>query len=195
MSGILGEKIGMTRILQDDGRVIPITVVRCEPNKVTQVKTTDKDGYPAIVLGFRALKKPMKTRKFRHTKEFRVKDENAFKKDDSVTLELFKDAKIVDITAMSKGKGFQGTVKRHNFSCGPRSHGSHFRREPGAIGARAMPGRVHKGKKLPGHMGNDQKTLKGVAVIGVQPEKNVIWIKGPVPGPAKGLIILRFPLA
>lgn len=195
MSGILGEKIGMTRILQDDGRVIPITVVLCEPNKVTQIKTTAKDGYPAIVLGFRALKKPMKTRKFRHTKEFRVKDENAFKKDDSVTLELFKDAKTVDITAMSKGKGFQGTVKRHNFSCGPRSHGSHFRREPGAIGARAMPGRVHKGKKLPGHMGNDQKTLKGVTVMGVQPEKNVIWIKGPVPGPARGLIVLRFPLA
>lgn len=193
MSGILGEKIGMTRILQDDGRVIPITVVHCEPNRVTQVKTTEKDGYPAIVLGFRALKKPMKTRKFRHVKEFRVKSESQLKKDDTVTLELFKEAKTVDITAVSKGKGFQGTVKRHNFSCGPRSHGSHFRREPGAIGARAMPGRVHKGKKLPGRMGGDQKTLKGMAVMQIQPEKNVILIKGPIPGPTKGLVILKFP--
>lgn len=189
MPGILGKKIGMTRIFQDDGRVIPITVVKCEPNEVTQVKTTEKDGYPAIVLGFSKLRKPKKTKKFYYQKEFRTEDEH--KKGDQITLEGFQDVEQVKITGISKGKGFQGVIKRYNFSRGPESHGSHHHRKPGSVGACAKPGRVHKGKKLPGHMGTDKVTTRNVKVIYLDQEKNLIGLRGPVPGPNGGLVIIQ----
>ena len=188
MPGILGKKIGMTRVFQDDGRVIPITVVECTPNEVTQEKTAEKDGYPAIVLGFSKLKKPKKTRKFHYSKEFKTEEE--FKKGDKVTLDSLKEVEAVKITATSKGKGFQGVIKRHNFSRGPESHGSHHHRKPGSIGACAKPGRVHKGKKLPGRMGTDKVTLRSVKVAYLDVEKNLIGLKGPIPGPAGSLVIL-----
>ncbi|MEK7547586.1 MAG: 50S ribosomal protein L3 [Patescibacteria group bacterium] len=193
MSGILGKKIGMTRIFQDDGRVIPITVIQCEPNEITQVKTVEKDGYPAIVLGFLKLKKPSKTRKFKHLKEFRIKEEEIanYKKGDFISLESLKDIESVEISATSKGKGFQGVVKRYHFAGGPKTHGSHFNREPGSIGTRAKPGRVHKGKKLPGRMGMEKTTLKNVPVIKLDIENNIICLKGPTPGPTGTVISIK----
>jgi large subunit ribosomal protein L3 len=193
MSGILGKKIGMTRIFQDDGRVIPITVIQCEPNEITQVKTVEKDGYPAIVLGFLKLKKPSKTRKFRYLKEFRIKEEEIanYKKGDFISLESLKDIESVEISATSKGKGFQGVVKRYHFAGGPKTHGSHFNREPGSIGTRAKPGRVHKGKKLPGRMGMEKTTLKNIPVIKLDIENNIICLKGPTPGPTGTVISIK----
>jgi large subunit ribosomal protein L3 len=191
MLGILGKKIGMTRILQDDGRVIPITLVQCEPNTVAQVKTKEKDGYPAIVLGFCALKKPMKTRKFQFMKEVKTAEDATYNKGDQVTVENFKDTKTVEVMSVSKGKGFQGVVKRYHFRGGPETHGSHAHREPGSIGCRAKPGRVVKGKKLPGHMGGAQVTLKRIPVEYIDAEKNLIGLKGPVPGANKSLIFIK----
>lgn len=192
MSGILGKKLGMTRLFQDDGRVIPVTVVQCDPNEITQIKTTEKQGYPAIVLGFSKLNKPRKTRKFRHQREFKVKEEELgnYKKGDQVTLESLKDTELVDVSSTSKGKGFQGVMKRFHFAGGPRSHGSHFNREPGSIGTRAKPGRVHKGKKLAGHMGNEKITLKKVKVASIDQEKNIICLKGALPGAPGALITI-----
>ncbi|MBI5152229.1 50S ribosomal protein L3 [Candidatus Peregrinibacteria bacterium] len=192
MAGILGKKIGMTRLIQDDGRVIPITVVQCTPNTVDQIKTVEKDGYPAIVLGFDALKKPTKTVRYRHLREFKTdaKDLEKYKKGDAVTLEILKDVKEVTITGTSKGKGFQGVIKRYGFTRGPMSHGSHQHREPGSIGTRAKPGRVIKGKRMPGHMGLDTVTIKKVKVIHVDPEKNLLALKGAVPGSKNGLVII-----
>lgn len=191
--GILGKKIGMTRIIQDDGRVIPLTVVLCTPNIVDQIKTAAKDGYPAIVLGFDALKKPTKTRRFRHLREFRITQAEAqkYKKGDIVALEMLKEIKEVKITGVSKGKGFQGVIKRHGFSRGPMSHGSHQHREPGSIGTRAKPGKVHRGKKMPGHMGFETVTIKKVKIVYMNPEKNIIGLKGAVPGAKNSLVIIR----
>lgn len=193
MSGILGKKLGMTRLLQDDGRVIPITVVKCEPNEVAQVKTAEKDGYPAIVLGFSKLKKATKTKKFHHLREFKIAAEEAenYKKGDAVTLESLKDIETVKVTSVGKGKGFQGVVKKFHFRGGKSSHGSHAHREPGSVGTCAKPGRVDKGKKLPGRMGGNKLTLRNIPIVLLQPEKNIICLKGPVPGPNGTLVIIR----
>lgn len=191
MLGILGKKLGMTRVIQDDGRVIPVTVVQCEPNEVSQVKTAEKDGYPAIVLGFSKLAKPKKTKKYKFLKEVKIDNGEEYKKGDTMTLEKFKEVKDVIVTGTSKGKGFQGVIKRYNFSRGPETHGSHHHREPGAIGACAKPARVHKGKKMPGHMGNKKTTLKNVEVVNLDTKNNLIALKGPIPGPNKGLIFIK----
>lgn len=190
MPGILGKKIGMTRLIEDDGRVIPLTVIECQPNMVVQVKTEEKDGYPALVLGFEALKKPSKNRKFRHLREFRAED-GSFKTGDSIDVSIFETGDTAKITSVSKGKGFQGVIKRHNFSRGPETHGSHHHREPGSIGACARPGRVHKGKKMPGRMGGDTKTLSSVEVVYVDKDKNLIGLKGPVAGAKGSLVIIK----
>lgn len=192
MPGILGKKIGMTRIMQDDGHVIPITVVKCDPNTVTQIKTTEKDGYPAVVLGFAARKKPSKNKKFYHSKEFRIQNETDYKKGDQVTVNILKDQATVSITSFSKGKGFQGVVRRHHFAGGPETHGSHHHREPGSIGACAKPGRVKKGHRMAGHMGNIQVTLKKVPIMNIDENNNLVVLKGPIPGANQGLIVLKF---
>ncbi|MEK9159526.1 MAG: 50S ribosomal protein L3 [Patescibacteria group bacterium] len=190
MSGILGKKIGMTRLIQDDGRVIPLTVIECSPNTVVQVKTVEKDGYPAVVLGFDALKKPTKNRKFRTMREFRIEDPASVQTGDTVNLEGFEIGAMTKVSSISKGKGFQGVMKRHNFAGGKRTHGSHFKREPGSIGARARPGKVHKGKRMAGHMGSDRKTeMKEIVYIDVA--KNLIGLKGAVAGANGTLIIIR----
>lgn len=191
MSGILGKKLGMTRVFQDDGCVIPITLVECEPNEVVQVKTVEKDGYPAVVLGFAARKSPTKTKKFYHVREFKLAEGETFNKGDKITLDLLKEVKEVEVVGISKGKGFQGVMKRHNFHGGPASHGSLQHREPGSIGASAKPGRIAKGKKLPGHMGLDTVTRRNIKVSYIDPEKNLIGLKGPVPGPIGSLVIIR----
>lgn len=195
MPGILGRKLGMTQIFEDDGKVTPVTLVSCTPNTVTQRKTKEKEKYNAVVLGFEALKKPKKTKKFRMTREFRP-DKGAskmeeLKQGDMITVESFKDVKEITVTGVSKGKGFQGTIKRWHFASGPGSHGSHFHREPGAVGPRARMGKLHKGKKLAGHMGTETVTLKRVPLISIDVEKNLLAIKGPVPGPNGGLVMIR----
>ncbi|MBD3330401.1 50S ribosomal protein L3 [Candidatus Peregrinibacteria bacterium] len=192
MSGILGKKVGMTRLIQDDGMAVPVTVVLCEPNEITQVKNSEKDGYCAVVLGLKELKKQKKTQKFQYIKEFKVAEEEleSYKKGEKVTLDALEENEKVKISATSKGKGFQGVIKKYNFSRGPESHGSHHHREPGAIGACTKPGRIHKGKKLPGRMGNATVTLNKQVIL-IDKKKNIICLKGPVPGPNGGLITIR----
>jgi len=189
MSGILGKKLGMTRIFQDDGRVIPVTVVQCEPNEVAQVKTVEKDGYPALVLGFSKLKKPTKTQKFAFLREFKIPaaDVSNYKIGDTITVANLEGAEIVTVTGYSKGKGFQGVIRRWGFHGGPGGHGSLHHREPGSSGCRAKPGRVQKGKKYPGHQGLDRKTEKK-NIVTIDKDKNIVCIKGALPGPNGGLI-------
>lgn len=192
MPGILGRKLGMSRIFQDSGRVIPVTLVSAPPSIITHIKTAEKDGYTAIVLGFEALKKPKKTKKFRFLREFRVENAETFKKGDSVNLESLKDIAEVTVAGISKGKGFAGFIKKHHFSSGPGSHGSHYHREPGSIGARAKPGRVHKGKRMAGRMGNAQITLKKIPIMEIDSSKNLLVLKGSLPGPNGGLVEIRY---
>lgn len=190
MTGLIGKKLGMTRVIQDDGRVIPMTVIQCEPNVIAQIKTVEKDGYPAIVLGFSALKKPTKTKKFLAMKEFRTKGDEQVKKGDTVTVEMFKEGDLISVTGTSKGKGFQGVIKRHHMAGGPGSHGSHFHREPGSVGARAKPGKILRGKRLPGHMGDETVTVR-TSVVYLDNKKNLVGIKGAVPGGNNGIVSLK----
>ena len=192
MTGILGKKIGMTRVQEADGKMIPMTIIECAPNTVTQVKTVEKDGYSALVVGVDDTVKTKKTRPFRHMREFKIAAEEAanFKKGDQISLESMKDVALVSICGISKGKGFQGVMRRFNFRGGPRSHGSHFHREPGSVGCRAKPGKIAKGRKLPGHMGVDTVTLTSVKVAYLNPENNLIGIKGAVPGAIGSIIII-----
>lgn len=194
MTGILGKKVGMTRLQTPDGNFAPITVIECTPNVVTQIKTAEKDGYFAVILGLDSIQK--KTRPFRFMREFKIAQDDVanYKKGDQITLENFKDAELVEITGTSKGKGFQGVMKRYNFAGGPASHGSHMHREPGSVGCRAKPGKISKGKKLPGHMGLDTITLKSVKVAYLNPEHNLIGVKGAVPGANGSCIIIRKPV-
>ena len=192
MPGIIGKKLGMSQVIQDDGRVIPVTFVKCDPNEIVYIKTEEKDGYPAIVLGFDAYKNPSKNKKFKTLKEFRVEDVSGYKKGQEITLESMKEVESVTVTAISKGKGYQGVIKRHKFSRGPETHGSHHHREPGSIGMCAKPGRVIKGKKMPGHMGSQTVTLKDRSVVTLASEQNVLGIKGPIPGANNTYIYINF---
>ena len=192
MPGILGKKIGMTRLLQDDGRVIPLTVVDCTPSTVVQIKTTEKDGYPALVLGFDALKKPTKNRKWRSLREFALAEGDTIPAvGDQISVDLFTVGDKTKITSISKGKGFQGVMKRHNFAGGPKTHGSHMKREPGSIGQRARPGKVFKNMKMAGHMGCDTMTRCNVELVYIDKEKNLIGLKGAVAGSKGSLVIIR----
>ena len=193
MTGILGKKVAMTRIQQPDGKIIPITVVECAPNTVTQIKTVAQDGYSALVLGLDDTHTRKKTRPYRHMKEFSITqaEEGNYKKGDLVTLETLTDGELVSITGTSKGKGFQGVMKRYNFRGGPASHGSHFHREPGSVGQRAKPGKIAKGRKLPGHMGSDTITRVKAKIAYLNPEHNLVGIKGAVPGSMGTLVIIN----
>lgn len=193
MTGLIGKKLGMTRVIQDDGRVIPMTVIQCEPNEVAQIKTVEKDGYPALVLGFSKIAKPTKTRKYYVLKEFRLSGsagDETVKPGDTVTVEMFKEGDLVSVTGTSKGKGFQGVVKRHHMAGGPASHGSHFHREPGSVGARAKPGKILRGKRMAGHMGAETVTIR-TSVVYLDTTKNLVGIKGAVPGGNKGIVSIK----
>lgn len=192
MPGIIGKKLGMSQFIQDDGRVIPVTYVACDPNEVVQVKTQEADGYPAIVLGFDAYKNASKNKKFKAVREFRVDKPEDYKKGQKVSVEIFNGVPTVTVTAVSKGKGYQGVIKRFHFAGGPETHGSTFHREPGSIGCRAKPGRVNKGKRLPGHMGAELVTLKNRPVISITADKNVLGIKGAVPGANNSYVYIKF---
>jgi len=190
MKGILGKKLGMTRVIRDDGIVVPITIIQCEPNTITQIKTADKDGYEAVVLGFDPIHKPTKTRKFHMVREFRFENPAELEKGKTIDISFFAEGDKISITGTTKGKGFQGVMKRHNFAGGPGGHGSHFKREPGSVGARAKPGKIHPGKKLAGRMGNETQTRKSeVAYLDL--EKHLVGIKGAVPGSINSYVSIK----
>ena len=199
MKGILGKKIGMTQIFTEHGEVIPVTVVEAGPVVVTQVKTTENDGYTAIQVGFqdakeKSLNKPQKghlaaanTLK-KHLKEFRVDSVEGYTVGQEIKADLFAAGELIDVTGISKGKGFQGPIKRHGQSRGPETHGSRYHRRPGSMGACSYPGRVFKNKKLAGHMGSVKVTVQNLEVVRVDADKNFILVKGAIPG-AKGSVV------
>lgn len=199
MKGILGKKIGMTQIFADNGVVVPVTVVEAGPIVVTQVKTVEKDGYNAIQVGFedakeKSLNKPQKGHLAaanvlkKHLKEFRVDTVEGYTVGQQINADVFAAGEAIDVTGISKGKGFQGPIKRHGQSRGPESHGSRYHRRPGSMGACSYPGRVFKNKKLAGHMGSVRVTVQNLEVVRVDAEKNLILVKGAIPG-AKGSVV------
>jgi len=190
MSGLIGQKLGMTRIIDENGNMIPLTVVQCHPNKIIQVKTTEKDGVNAIVLGHKPKKKATKNSHFQNVKQFDVENIEDFAVDQELTTEILAENKYVKISAKSKGKGFQGVIKRHNFSRGPETHGSRHHREPGSIGACAAPGRVLKGTKLPGQMGNVIVTRRKAEVVYFDHANHLVGIKGSIPGAKNNLVYI-----
>ena len=199
MKGILGTKLGMTQIFTEEGIVLPVTVVEAGPVVVTQIKTTEKDGYNAIQVGFKdakekSLNKPQKGHLAaanvlkKHLKEFRVDSVEGYTVGQAINADLFAAGEIIDVTGISKGKGFQGPIKRHGQSRGPESHGSRYHRRPGSMGACSFPGRVFKNKKLAGHMGSVKVTVQNLEVVKVDADKNLILVKGAIPG-AKGSVV------
>ena len=199
MKGILGKKIGMTQVFTEEGLVIPVTVVEAGPVAVTQIKTLENDGYEAIQVGYvdskeKALNKPQKGHLAkagvlkRHLKEFRVDTVEGYEVGQEIKADLFTAGEKIDVTGISKGKGFQGPIKRHGQSRGPESHGSRYHRRPGSMGACSYPGRVFKNKKLAGHMGSVKITIQNLEVVRVDAEKNLLLIKGAIPG-AKGSVV------
>ena len=202
MKGLVGRKIGMTQIFDETGLVIPVTVIDVASNVVTQIKTKETDGYNAVQVGYedvkeKTLNKPQKghldragvTPK-RTLREFRVEGTGEFTVGQELKADLFEIGDRVDASGISKGKGFQGNIKRHNQAKGPMSHGSRYHRGPGAMAAAASPGKVFKGKKLPGQMGNKKITVKNLEVVKVDVERNLLIVKGAVPGPRKSLVTI-----
>lgn len=199
--GLLGKKVGMTRMYSEGGEVIPVTVIETGPCVVLQKKTVATEGYNAIQVGFGARKESRLTKPmvghckaagkggFYHVREFRVKDVNQYELGQEIKAsDLFKAGDLIDIQATTKGRGFQGVVRRYGFKGGRATHGSMFHRAPGSIGCSAWPSRVVKGKKMPGHMGTNVVTKKNCMVIDVRPDQNVVVIKGGVPGAKQGLV-------
>lgn len=200
--GILGRKLGMTQVFAKNGKLIPVTVVEVEPNVVTQIKTTETDGYEAIQLGFDTKReklsnkaeqghvKKANTAPKRFLKEIRGVDVSKYELGQELTVNVFEEGEMVDVTGTSKGKGYQGVIKRYHQSRGPMGHGSQYHRGVGSLGT-MRPMRVFKGKKLPGHMGHVTVTMQNLEVVAVIPEENVILIKGNVPGAKKSLVIIK----
>ena len=200
--GILGTKVGMTQIFNDEGLLIPVTVVSCEPNVVLQKKTIENDGYEAMQLGFmdkrvKLANKPelghfakSNSKPKRYLKEISGQELSNFEVGQEIRVNIFEEGEIVDVTGTSKGKGFQGNIKRHNQHRGPMSHGSHYHRRPGSMGS-IDPNHVRKGKNLPGHMGVETVTIQNLEIIKVDLERNILLIKGSVPGPKKGVVVVR----
>ena len=201
--GVIGTKLGMTQVFDESGLSIPVTVVKVDPLVVTQVKTVETDGYNAIQVGVVPAKEKHLTKAemghfkkngldaFRHLQEFRVDNPSDYKVGDKIDLNVLNEVKKVDVTGKSIGKGFQGTVKRHNFSRGPMAHGCKNHREPGSIGAGTTPGRIYKGKRMAGNMGNERVTVAKLTVVKVDAEKNLLLIKGALPGPEGKLVTVK----
>ena len=202
---ILGRKLGMTQIFTEEGQVVPVTVIESGNNVVIQSKTVESDGYNAVQLGFGEIKekhltKPLKGRfdkagvdPVKFIREMRLAAPSEYKVGDKIGVDIFEAGQLVDVTGVSKGKGFAGTVKRHGFARGPMGHGSKAHREPGSTGAMISGhgGRVLKGKKLPGHMGHERVTVQRLTLVKVDADRNLLLIKGAVPGPKKGLLIIK----
>jgi len=200
--GLIGKKLGMTQVFSDEG-AIPVTVIEAGPCVVIQKKSAGKDGYEAIQVGF-GRKRPKNVTKplqghykkadkglFRFLKEFRVESSDEYEIGAELTADIFEVGDFVDVTGTSKGRGYAGVVKRHGFRGGRATHGSMFHRAPGSIGASADPSRVLKGRKLPGHMGDQRVTVQNLTVLGIRPEMNIILVKGAVPGTNNGIVLIR----
>lgn len=200
---ILGKKIGMTQIFNEKGQIVPVTVIEAGPMTVVQKKTVDKDGYDSIQVGFgdkkekRAVKpelghfKKAGVSAKRFLKEFRLEDSNNYEVGQTIKADVFTAGDRIDAVGTSKGKGFAGAIKRWNQSRGPMTHGSRYHRAPGSMGATSSPSRSFKGKRLPGHMGAARITVQNLTVVRVDADKNLILVKGAVPGPKGGLIVLK----
>jgi large subunit ribosomal protein L3 len=202
MTAILARKLGMTQVFAEDGHVERVTVLLAGPCPVTGIRTHERDGYEAVQLAFGASKEKHLTRAelghlkkadappMRHVREFRD-EAGELTVGETVTVSAFEIGDKVKIAGTSKGKGFQGTIKRHNFASGPKSHGSHNKRAPGSIGASATPSRVFKGIRGPGQMGNKRITQKGLTVVDIRPDENLLLVRGAVPGPRNGVVEVR----
>ena len=202
--GLIGRKVGVTQVFQGDGTMVAVSVLAIEPNTVTRLRTDDRDGYTAVQLGTddsRKLTKPVagqvkdlpkgagQPATFR---EFRVESVDGFELGQRLSIgDLFADGDLVDVTGVSKGKGFAGHIKRHHFARGPKSHGSDHHREPGSIGPGTTPGRVYKGVKMAGHMGDERATIKKVRVVRADGDRNLLLVKGSLPGPRGSLILVK----
>lgn len=203
MKSILGKKIGMTQVFNEDGTVVPVTVIEAGPIKVVQKKSVEKDGYNAIQVGYDDVKekrvnKPLKghfekanVEVKRYLREIRTDNIDDYEIGQEIKADVFAPGDRVDVVGTSKGKGYQGVIKRHNQHRGPMSHGSKYHRGIGSMGASAHPSRIFKGKKMPGHMGHERVTVQNLEIVRVDAEKNFILVKGAVPGPKGGLIILK----
>ncbi len=200
IEGILGRKLGMAQIFREDGTIVPVTVIEAGPCTVVQVKTEENDGYSAVQLGFSTRKRVNSPQKghmkglgqFRYLREFRVDDISEWEVGKKVGCEIFREGDLVDVSGTSKGRGFAGVMKRHGFHGGPRTHGQSDRaRAPGSIGAGTDPGRVVKGKKMAGHMGTGQVTVKDLEVVQSDPSRNLLMVKGSVPGNEDVLLRVR----
>jgi large subunit ribosomal protein L3 len=200
IEGIIGKKIGMTQVFPDDGRLTAVTAIEAGPCVVTQIKTEAKEGYDAVQLGFGPLKKPNQAEKGhlkelqlgRYLREFRVSHTDSIEIGQKVDVGLFKPGDMVDIIGVSKGKGFAGVVKRHHFAGGPKTHGQSDRhRAPGSVGANTSPGRVVKGLRMAGHMGDAQVTVCHLKVVQADAQRNLLLVKGAVPGGRNGLLLIK----
>jgi large subunit ribosomal protein L3 len=200
IEGIIGKKLGMTQLFRDNGKLEAVTAIEAGPCAITQIKVKGKEGYNAVQLGFGTAKKvasakPKKSdekTEFKHIREFRAETTDDIKVGDKVDVSLFKAGDLVDVSGISKGKGFAGVVKRYHFKGGPKTHGQSDRtRHPGAIGSTTYPGRVWKGMRMGGHMGSDQVTVKNLEVFQANPEKNLLLVRGAVPGARNGLVVIK----
>ncbi len=199
---LIGRKLGMTQIFAEDGESVPVTVIEAEPSVIVQIKNQASDGYDALQLGHGRVKQKNVTKAlhghlkkadkgfFRNLREFRVATDS-YKLGQELKVDIFKVGDYIDVVGTSKGKGFAGVIKRHGFSGGRATHGSMFHRAPGSIGASAEPSRVLKGKKLPGQMGDVRKTIQNLLVIGIRPERNLILVKGSIPGCRNSVVIIK----
>ena len=203
MIGLLAKKIGMTQIYDESGRVIPVTVLTAGPCPVVQIKTPERDGYAAVQIGFgkkreKLIPKPLQGHLKKHQaagvrmlREIRVPDASAYQVGQELNVSIFEVGVDVDVVAVSKGRGFAGVVRRHHFTAGRETHGVTTHKQPGSIGASAYPSRVIKGKRLPGRMGGARVTVKNLSVIGMDPEQNLLWLRGSVPGHPNCTVLIR----
>jgi large subunit ribosomal protein L3 len=203
MIGLLGRKVGMTQFFDERGEAIPVTIIEAGPCTVTELRSTQRDGYTAVQLGFGTNKESRFTRPvlgqfkkrnlppLRHLREFRVESIEGLEVGQSLDVSIFEKGRYVDIQGVTKGRGFAGVVKRYGFSAGHASHGPTAGKQPGSIGASAYPSRVVKGKRLPGHMGNVNLTIKNLEVVAIDPEQNMLMVRGAVPGPTNGLVVVK----
>ncbi|HWH37406.1 MAG TPA: 50S ribosomal protein L3 [Candidatus Limnocylindrales bacterium] len=197
--GLIGRKVGMTQVFMEDGTLVPVSVVAVEPNTVTSLRTPERDGYSAVQLGAGTSRRLTKPRKGQlkdlppvaEAREFRVDDLAGYEVGQTLDVSLFAEGEIVDVTGISKGKGFSGTIKRHNFRRGPETHGSDSHRQPGSIGAGTYPGKVFKGTGMAGRMGNDRVTVKKLTIVRTDAERNLLLVKGAVPGARNALVMVR----
>jgi large subunit ribosomal protein L3 len=197
--GLIGRKVGMTQVFAEDGTMVPVSVVAVEPNTVTLLRTHERDGYTAVQVGAGSARRTTKPHagqlkdlpKVRDVREFRVDDVTDFEVGQTLDVSLFADGESVHITGVSKGKGFAGTIKRHHFRRGPETHGSDSHRAPGSIGGGTYPGKVFRGTPMAGHMGHDRVTVKHATIVRSDAERNLLLVRGPVPGPRNALVLVR----